>query len=143
MNYKKLNKNARTPTQGSTEAAGYDLYAALDEPVTIEPGTTKFIGTGLAMEVPKGYGAFIYARSGMACKQDLAPANKVGVIDSDYRGEFIVALHNHGSVPRTVNNGDRIAQMVIAPYLTVEFNEVDELDNTSRGAGGFGSSGKN
>ena len=143
MNYKKLNKNARTPTQGSVEAAGYDLYAALDEPVTIEPGATKFIGTGLAMEVPKGYGAFIYARSGMACKQDLAPANKVGVIDSDYRGEFIVALHNHGSVPRTVNNGDRIAQMVIAPYLTVEFNEVDELDNTSRGAGGFGSSGKN
>ncbi len=139
---KKLKANAILPTYGSAEAAGADLYACLEEPVQIAPGKTCFIPTGVAMELPVGYVGLAFARSGLACKQDLAPANKVGVIDSDYRGEFMIALHNHGDVERTVNHGDRIAQLVIVPVFTPGFVEVDKLNETSRGVGGFGSTGK-
>ncbi|MDY5576761.1 MAG: dUTP diphosphatase [Lachnospiraceae bacterium] len=141
VNIKKLNENAVIPAYGSEFAAGADLYACLDEAVVIEPGKTVFVKTGLAMEVPAGYAGLIYARSGLACKKGLAPANKVGVIDADYRGEIIVALYNHSSEPITVEHGERIAQMVITPYLTADFQEVDELSDTTRGQGGFGSTG--
>ena len=130
------------PTFGSREAAGADLYACLEEPVTIEPGKTVFLPTGLSMALPKGYVGLVYARSGLACKQDLAPANKVGVIDSDYRGEFMIALHNHGTEPRVVEHGDRIAQLVVTPVIQPDYYEADALDETSRGTGGFGSTGK-
>ena len=139
---KKLKPNAILPTYGSAEAAGADLYACLETPVQIEPGKTVFIPTGLAMEIPSGYAGLAYARSGLACKQDLAPANKVGVIDSDYRGEFIIALHNHGREVRTIAHGERIAQLVITPVFTPGFTEVSELSDTKRGSGGFGSTGK-
>ena len=139
---KKLRSGAVIPTYGSAEAAGADLYACLDGDVIIAPGQTVFIPTGLAMEIPKGYVGLIYARSGLACKRGLAPANKVGVIDSDYRGEFVVALHNHGKVEQTVANGERIAQLVITPILTAAFDEVDDLGTTQRADGGFGSTGK-
>ena len=139
---KKLRENAVVPTYGSDFAAGADLYAAVDEPVTIEAGETKFIPTGLAFEIPEGYAGFVYARSGMASKRNLAPANKVGVIDSDYRGEVMTALHNHGKEPQTVEPGERIAQMVIAPYITANFILSDSLDDTERGEGGFGSTGR-
>ena len=142
MNIKKLNDNARLPTYGSEFAAGADLYACLDGDVTIAPAETLLIHTGLAMEIPTGLVGLIYARSGLASKKGLAPANKVGVIDSDYRGEIMVALHNHSTEPRTVSNGERIAQIVFAPYYTAEFNLVDELGDTTRGTGGFGSTGK-
>ena len=139
---KKLRENAMLPSRGSAAAAGYDLYACLDSDcVEIAPHTTVIIGTGLAVAVPEGYFGAIFARSGLAAKENLRPANCVGVADSDYRGEYIVALHNDGEAVRTVKNGDRIAQHVIMPYLAVEFNEVDELDETARGAGGFGSTG--
>lgn len=139
---KKLKVNAILPTYGSAGAAGADLYACLDAPVEIAPGATAFIPTGLAMEIPVGYAGLAYARSGLACKQDLAPANKVGVIDCDYRGEFMIALHNHGREVRVVNHGDRIAQLVITPVFTPGFTEVSELSDTKRGIGGFGSTGK-
>ena len=139
---KKLRQSAKLPTFGSKEAAGADLYACLEECVTIEPGGTAFIPTGLAMELPQGYVGLIYARSGLACKRGLAPANKVGVIDSDYRGEFIVALHNHGAQPQTISDGERIAQLVVAPILTPEYVETATLSDTQRGQGGFGSTGK-
>lgn len=139
---KKLRSGAKLPTFGTQGAAGADLYACLESPVEIGPGETKVIYTGLAMEIPVGCAGLIYARSGLACKQDLAPANKVGVIDSDYRGEFMVALHNHGTQVRTVSHGDRIAQLVITPVLIPEYIEVDALSDTTRGAGGFGSTGK-
>ncbi len=139
---KKLRSNATLPTYGSAEAAGADLYACLDEPVMIAPGRTAFIPTGIAMELPKGYAGLAYARSGLACKQDLAPANKVGVIDSDYRGELMIALHNHGLEDRIVSHGERIAQLVITPVFTPGFTEVEELCETGRGIGGFGSTGK-
>ena len=139
---KKLKPNAILPTYGSAEAAGADLYACLDAPVEIAPGTTVFIPTGIAMELPCGYAGLAYARSGLACKKDLAPANKVGVIDSDYRGEFMIALHNHGGEVRVVEHGERIAQLVITPVFTPGFTEVLELSNTERGSGGFGSTGK-
>lgn len=139
---KKLKSNAMLPTYGSAEAAGADLYACLEESVTILPGATAFIPTGLAMELPKGCAGLIYARSGLACKRGLAPANKVGVIDSDYRGEFIVALHNHGQEAQTVSHRERIAQLIITPVLTPAYEETDELSDTGRGAGGFGSTGK-
>ena len=142
IHVKKLSPNAILPTYGTNEAAGADLYACLEAPVTIGGGETAFIPTGIALEVPSGCAGLIYARSGLACKQDLAPANKVGVIDSDYRGEFMIALHNHGSQVRTVSHGDRIAQLVITPVYTPGFREVEELSDTSRGAGGFGSTGK-
>lgn len=139
---KKVRPNAILPTYGSQEAAGADLYACLDEAVVIAPGKTVFIPTGIAMELPRGYAGLAYARSGLACKQDLAPANKVGVIDSDYRGEFMIALHNHGSSERVVEHGERIAQLVITPVFTPGFTEVTELNDTDRGIGGFGSTGK-
>ena len=137
-----LREGAKLPTYGSAEAAGADLYACLEEEVTILPGQTAFIPTGFAMAVPKGCAGLIYARSGMACKRDLAPANKVGVIDSDYRGEIIVALHNHGTEARTVANGERIAQMVITPVLMPAYEIAENLDDTARGEGRFGSTGK-
>ncbi len=141
MNIKKLNDNAHIPTYGSEFSAGADLYACEETEITIAPGETKLIHTGLAMEIPVGLVGLIYARSGLASKKGLAPANKVGVIDSDYRGEIMVALHNHGTLPQTVTNGERIAQIVFAPFYAAEFNLVDELDETARGTGGFGSTG--
>ncbi|MBO5936768.1 MAG: dUTP diphosphatase [Clostridia bacterium] len=142
LRIKKLRDNAQMPTYGSEWAAGADMYAAIDEAVTIEPNETKFIPTGLAFEIPEGYAGFIYARSGLACKKGLAPANKVGVVDADYRGEVMVALHNHGKESQTVEAGERIAQMIIAPFITANFIFSDELDDTVRGAGGFGSTGR-
>ena len=139
---KKLNPNAILPTYGSAEAAGADLYACLEQAVTIEPGETAWIPTGLSLEVPKGYAGLIYARSSMGVKRGLAPANKVGVIDSDYRGEIRVVLLNHGKTAQIVENGERIAQFLITPVLTPAYMEVDELSNTDRGTGGFGSTGK-
>lgn len=139
---KKLKENAILPTYGSQEAAGADLYACLDEPITIAPGASAFVPTGLAMEIPKGFAGLIYARSGLACKRGLAPANKVGVVDSDYRGEFMVVLHNHGSISQEICHGERIAQLVISPVFTPGFAEVEELTDTRRSAGGFGSTGK-
>ena len=134
MNIKKLNPNAIIPTYGSECAAGADLYACIESPVTIEPGQTVFISTGLAMEIPEGYAGFVYARSGLSCKRGLAPANKVGVVDADYRGEITVALHNHSDEPKTIEVNERIAQIVIAPFVHVAFDEVDELSDTVRGA---------
>ncbi len=139
---KKLKETAITPTYGSAEAAGADLYACLYEPVTILPGQSAFIPTGLAMEIPRGYAGLIYARSGLACKRGLAPANKVGVVDSDYRGEFMIVLHNHGDAPQIIEHGERIAQLVITPVFTPGFTVVDELSDTERAGGGFGSTGK-
>ena len=138
---KRLNKNATIPTYGSLYAAGADLYACVEGDVVIAPNETKLIKTGLAIELPVGYAAFIYARSGLASKRGLAPANKVGVVDCDYRGEIMVALHNHSTSEQAISKGERIAQMVIAPYITAEFLEVDELSDTERGEGGFGSTG--
>lgn len=129
------------PTYGSTQAAGADLYACLDEAVTVAPGETVLIPTGIAMELPEGMVGLVYARSGMATKRGLAPANKVGVIDSDYRGEILVSLYNHGAVHQTVQPGERVAQLVITPYVTAQFEETDTLSDTMRGAGGFGSTG--
>ena len=142
ISVKKLRANAVLPTYGTEYCAGADLYACLEAPVIIEPGKTVLIPTGLAMELPNGYVGLIFARSSMGVKRDLAPANKVGVIDSDYRGEFMVALHNHGSQQQRVENGERIAQLVIAPVFTPGFREVEELSDTARGTGGFGSTGK-
>ena len=139
---KKIKANAILPTYGSADAAGADLYACLDEKILIQPGESVFVPTGLAMEIPKGYAGLIYARSGLACKRGLAPANKVGVIDSDYRGEFIVVLYNHGAIAQEIAHGERIAQLVITPVFTPGFAEVEELTDTTRSAGGFGSTGK-
>lgn len=138
---KKLKPNAVLPTYGSEFAAGADLYACLEEAVTIAPHETKLIPTGLAMELPLGWAGLVYARSGLASKRHLAPANKVGVIDPDYRGEVMVALHNHGTEPQTIEAGERIAQLVLTPYLTARFLEAEELSDTVRGEGGFGSTG--
>ena len=137
-----LREGAKLPTYGSCEAAGADLYACLEGDMTVLPGQTVFVPTGFAMAVPKGCAGLIYARSGMACKRDLAPANKVGVIDSDYRGEILVALHNHGREERTISHGERIAQMIITPVLTPAYEWSEKLEDTDRGAGGFGSTGK-
>ena len=139
---KKVRADAVLPTYETQFAVGADLHACLDATVTVEPGQTQFIPTGLSMEIPVGCVGLIYARSGLACKKGLAPANKVGVIDSDYRGEFMVALHNHGSEAQTISPGDRIAQLVIAPVFTPGFYEVSELSDTQRASGGFGSTGK-
>ena len=141
MKIKKLNYNAIVPTKGSEYAAGYDLYALVEEPVTIPPHTTCKIGTGIAVAIPHGYFGAIYARSGLATKLGLRPANAVGVVDSDYRGEVIVALHNDSEVKQTIKNGDRIAQLVVTPYFVCELDVVDDLGETDRGAGGFGSTG--
>ena len=142
VKYKKLRQGAKAPEYQSECAAGADLYACLDEPVQINPCETFMIPTGLAMEIPQGHAGLIFARSSMGVKRDLAPANKVGVIDADYRGEFMVALHNHGKQVQTVAPGERIAQLVIVPVLTPGFQEVAELSSTVRGTGGFGSTGK-
>ena len=139
---KKLKENALLPTRGSEHAAGYDLYACLEEDVLIAPGQTVKIGTGLAVAVPEGFFGAVFARSGLASKEGLRPANCVGVCDSDYRGEYIIALHNDSDMTRTVRHGDRIAQLVILPFLPAEFEESDSLPETARGAGGFGSTGK-
>ena len=138
---KKLNENAIIPTYGTSYSAGADLYT-IDGPVTVAPHTTTLLHTGLAVEIPEGYCGLIFARSGLASKRGLAPANKVGVIDSDYRGEFIVALHNHGKTAQTISHGERVAQLVITPVLNVAFMETAELSDTQRAAGGFGSTGK-
>ncbi len=137
---KKLSENAVIPTYGSPFSAGADLYSAMDD-VTIAPHTTTLIKTGLSLELPVGFAGLIYARSGLASKRGLAPANKVGVIDCDYRGEVMVALHNHSEVEQTVVKGERIAQLVITPYIVADFEEADELSETVRGEGGFGSTG--
>ena len=139
---KLLKAGAKLPTYGSAQAAGADLYACLEQPVTIGPGETAFISTGIALEVPVGCAGLIYARSGMACKRGLAPANKVGVVDSDYRGEIMVALHNHSSISQTVENGERVAQFVITPVLTPAYEIAEDLSDTIRNQGGFGSTGK-
>lgn len=141
ISVKKLDERAVLPVYGSQYAAGADLYAVLDDEVTIAPGETKLIKTGLAMEIPEGYAGLIYARSGLATKRGLAPANKVGVVDADYRGEVMVALHNHSGIPQMVMCGERIAQLVVAPFLKAEFTAVEELSETVRGVGGFGSTG--
>ena len=137
-----LKEGAKLPTYGSAQAAGADLYACLEAAVTVVPGETAFIPTGIALEVPVGCAGLIYARSGLACKRGLAPANKVGVVDSDYRGEIIVALHNHGTVAQTVESGERVAQFVITPVLTPAYEAAEELSDTARNQGGFGSTGK-
>lgn len=138
---KKLDERATIPTYGTEFSAGADIYALLDEPVTIDPGETKMIHTGLAFAIPEGIVGLNFARSGMATKRGLAPANKVGVIDSDYRGEVMVALYNQGNMPQTVEHGDRIAQILFVPYYTAIFELKDELSETLRGEGGFGSTG--
>lgn len=139
---KVIREGAKLPAYGTAEAAGADLCACMEAPVTIAPGETVFIPTGIALEVPKGCAGLIYARSGMACKRGLAPANKVGVVDSDYRGEINVVLYNHGSTSQVVENGDKIAQFIITPVLTPAYEAVSALSDTVRGEGGFGSTGK-
>lgn len=142
INVKKLNAAAFLPTYGSPAAAGADLYAPKGCDVTIEPGQTVFIKTGISVEIPAGYAGFVYARSSLGSKRGLAPANKVGVIDSDYRGEIMVAILNHSGQAQTVQGGERVAQLVIAPVLHADFTEAESLSDTLRGAGGFGSTGK-
>ena len=139
---KKLFEDSKLPTRGSEYAAGYDLYAAIDETLVIGPHETQKVGTGLAFSLPDNTFAAVFARSGLATKEGLRPANCVGVCDSDYRGEYIVALHNDTDIPRVVEDGERIAQLVVMPYIPVNFEEVDELSDTERGDGGFGSTGK-
>ena len=140
---KKLDERAKLPLYGSLQAAGADLFAMLDEDLlTVPAGETKTVRTGLSFAIPEGYAGLIYARSGLACKRGLAPANKVGVIDADYRGEVMVALHNHTDADVTVENGERIAQMVVTPCLCPAFIEAEALEDTERGEGGFGSSGR-
>lgn len=141
INIKKLNDKAMAPTYGSAYAAGADLYACIEGDITIAPHDTALIPTGIAIELPVGYAGLIYARSGLATKKGLAPANKVGVVDCDYRGEVKVSLHNHSDIPQTVSAGERVAQLVITPYITAEFTVAEELSDTARGAGGFGSTG--
>ena len=138
---KKLDERAILPTYGSEFAAGADLYALTDGEVVFAPNETKLIRTGLAMEIPEGYAGLIYARSGLASKRGLAPANKVGVVDADYRGEVMVALHNHSGVEQKIAAGERIAQLVVAPFLKAEYFQAEELSDTVRGVGGFGSTG--
>lgn len=141
INVKKVRESAKLPTYGSQYAAGADLYACTEGEIEIAPHSTAMIPTGIALELPVGYAGFIYARSGLASKRGLAPANKVGVVDCDYRGEVIVALHNHGENAQKIAAGERVAQLVVAPYITADFEEADELSSTERGAGGFGSTG--
>lgn len=142
MNIRKLREDASVPTYGSAFAAGADLYACEEGEITLAAGETKLIHTGIAMAIPEGLVGLVYARSGLASKKGLAPANKVGVIDSDYRGEILVALHNHGTEPQTIAAGERIAQIVFTPYVAADFCVAEELDDTLRGAGGFGSTGR-
>ena len=139
---KKLNERAVVPTRGSVSAAGADLYSAEPSDLVIAPGETVLVHTGIAMEIPEGYAGLVFARSGLATKRGLAPANKVGVIDSDYRGEIMVSVYNQSSVPQTLEAGERVAQLVIVPFLAADFEETDELSDTARGEGGFGSTGR-
>ena len=141
LRVKKLRENAVLPQYGSACAAGADLSACIPGEIEIAPGETTLVPTGLAMEIPAGYAGLLYARSGLASKRGLAPANKVGVIDADYRGEVVVALHNHSNAPQTVRPGERVAQLVVAPFLAARFEEAEALDDTVRGVGGFGSTG--
>ena len=141
LRVKALRENAALPAYGSDFAAGADLCACIEGPWAFQPGETRLVPTGLAVEVPAGYAGLIYARSGLAAKRGLAPANKVGVVDADYRGEVMVALHNHGAVPQEIAPGERIAQLVVAPFLPVQYEWAEELEDTVRGAGGFGSTG--
>lgn len=142
VNIKKLNDNAKIPTRGSEYAAGYDLYACVNEPVVIYPHETVKIGTGIAIEIPDGFFGAIFPRSGLATKRGLRLSNCVGVCDSDYRGEYIVALHNDTNIPQAIEPNERMAQLVVMPYLPVKFTEVDELSDTERGSCGFGSTGR-
>lgn len=142
INILRMTDSAKLPERGSVSAAGYDLFADVSQDVTIAPHETKMIGTGLAMEIPEGYFGGIFARSGLSTKEGLRPANCVGVVDSDYRGEIKVALHNDGEVPRVVTSAQKIAQLVVVPFLSIGFTEVSELSDTVRGEGGFGSTGK-
>lgn len=140
---KKLREDAKIPERGTPFAAGADLYACFDGGwIDIAPGDTVMVPTGIAVEIPEGYAGFILARSGLATKRDLAPANKVGLIDSDYRGEIMVALHNHGAVQQTVEKYERVAQLMIVPYALADYVEAAELSDTERGEGGFGSTGR-
>lgn len=141
VRFAKLDPRAQVPTYGTACAAGADLRAVCDGEITIEPGATVLVHTGIAVEIPEGLVGLIYARSGLASKRGLAPANCVGVIDSDYRGELMVALHNHSNEPQVIESGERIAQFVLAPYICAVFTETDSLTDTDRGAGGFGSTG--
>ena len=143
INIKLLNENAIVPTYGSTYSAGADLYACITDTLTIKPGETIFIPTGIAFEIPIGFVGLVYARSSLGCKKGLAPSNKVGVIDSDYRGEVMVALHNHSQETHEINPNDRIAQIVFTSYLKGNFQIINELEETKRGTGGFGSTGEN
>ena len=138
----KIRSAAKIPTYGSAEAAGADLYACIEKAVQIEAGQTVLIPTGIAIELPLSTVGLVYARSGLATKLNLAPANKVGVVDSDYRGEIFVPLHNHGQTVQTIEPQDRIAQLIVTPYITATFEEVEQLNTTARGTGGFGSTGK-
>ncbi len=138
---KKLKENAKIPTYGTEYAAGADLYACIEEEMVFAPGETKLVPTGLSFELPVGYAGLIYARSGLATKRNLAPANKVGVVDSDYRGEVMVSLHNHGTIEQKIEPQERIAQFIITPYLKAKFIEVDDLEDSERGANAFGSTG--
>ena len=139
---KKLRPGARLPVYSTKGSAGADLCACLEEPVTIQPGETKMLPLGLAIEIPEGYVGLVHARSGLATKRGIAPANKVGVIDSDFRGEMMASLHNHGSVPQTIEPGERVLQMLIMPVVQAAFEEADELSGTERGEGGWGSTGR-
>ena len=141
VKFKKMHPQAQAPTYGSSGAAGADLYALCEKEITLKPGETAFVHTGIAVELPEQTVGLVFARSGLACKRGLAPANKVGVIDADYRGEILVALYNHGTEPQTVGNGERIAQLAVVPYLSCDFTECEELSVSDRGAGGFGSTG--
>ena len=141
VRYVKLDPRATEPVYGSAAAAGADLYAVMDEPLTLAAGETALVHTGIAVEIPQGFVGLVCARSGLATKRGLAPANKVGVIDADYRGEIMVSLHNHGKSHQTIHHGERIAQLVLTPYLTAHFTQTDSLTDTERGVGGFGSTG--
>lgn len=142
VKYKKLNENAKVPSYGTSGAAGADIYALLDKETVINPGETLLIHSGIALQIPDGYVGIVCARSGLSTKRGLAPANKVGIIDSDYRGEIMIPLHNHSNAPAAIAPNERIAQLVIVPYLSVDFTETDDLDDTQRSTGGFGSTGK-
>lgn len=141
VRYQILDSRAEAPHYGSADAAGADLYAILDAPLTLAPGQTVLVHTGLAVEIPTGFVGLVCARSGLATKRGLAPANKVGVIDADYRGEIMVALHNHSADAQTIEHGERVAQLVLVPYLTADYEQADRLTDTDRGVGGFGSTG--
>ena len=142
VRYQKLDERAVEPRYGSADAAGADLYAVMDEPLTLRPGQTALVRTGLAVEIPAGFVGLVCARSGLATKRGLAPANKVGVIDADYRGEILISLHNHSGEPQTVEHGERVAQLLLMPYLTAAYEQADSLTDTDRGVGGFGSTGE-